>query len=139
MSFLATLLPFVPLGSVASKTWGGPAKHYSVAYGALWFFMIALLCASAADRAFAYMAAAAYFMMGLAVAALRSAVRTKLSISGDFISDACACCFAFPCVVGQMAAEDFDTATCTSPKSSLVAADGEKASPPETKAVETEL
>lgn len=127
MSFLATLVPFVPLGKVASKTWGGPTAHYSVAYGALWFFMISLLCASAADHAFAYMAAAAYFMMGLAVAALRAAVRTKLGISGDIISDACACCFAFPCVVGQMAAEDFDAPTCTSPKSSLVDADGEKA------------
>merc|ERR1711959_77567 len=139
MSFLATLVPFMPLGKVASETWGGSRTHFSVAYGTLWFFMIALLCASAADHAFAYMAAAAYFMMGLSVAALRSAVRTKLSISGDFISDACACCFAFPCVVGQMAAEDFDAATCTSPKSSLVAADGEKASPQETKAEITDL
>merc|ERR1712110_691701 len=130
MSFLAMLVPFVPLGKVASKTWGGPTAHYSVAYGAWWFFTIALLCASAADHAFAYMAAAAYFMMGLAAAALRSAVRTKLSISGDFISDACACCFAFPCVVGQLAAEDFNAAACTSPKSSLVATDDEKLAGP---------
>merc|ERR1711890_197575 len=108
---------------MGSETWGGSKMHYSVAYGALWFFMISLLCASAADHAFAYMAAAAYFMIGLAAAALRSAVRTKLGISGDFISDACACCFAFPCAIGQMVAEDFDISTCTSPKSSLVATD----------------
>merc|ERR1712232_1515934 len=130
MSFLAMLVPFVPLGKVASKTWSGPTLHYSVAYGAWWLFTIALLCASAADHAFAYMAAAAYFMMGLATAALRSAVRTKLAISGDFISDACACCFAFPCVIGQLAAEDFNAAACTSPKSSLVTTDDEKLASP---------
>merc|ERR1712217_250727 len=31
-------------------------------------------------------------------------------ISGDMVSDACSCCFAFPWAIGQMAAEDFSCA-----------------------------
>merc|ERR1712014_253273 len=101
-------LPFVPLGQVASKTWGGSAVLYSVAYGASWAVTIVFLCLQSVDWAFGYMAAAMYFMTALAVAGLRVAVRMKLGITGDMISDACACCFAFPWAIGQMAAEDFD-------------------------------
>merc|ERR1711879_102945 len=70
--------------------------------------MIVFLCLQAVDFAFGYMAAAMYFMISFAVAGLRVATRAKLGITGDMISDACACCFAFPWAIGQMAAEDFD-------------------------------
>jgi len=106
-SFLAIPAPFVPLGKVASKVWGGSALLYMAGFGSLWLSMIVLLCLAAADTAFAYMGAAMYFMMALTTAGLRVATRVKLGISGDMVSDACACCFAFPWAVGQMAAEDF--------------------------------
>jgi len=115
MSFVAILFPFVPLGRVASKIWGGSVLQYSVSYGVLWFTMIVFLCLGAADTAFAYMGAALYFMMALAVAGLRIAVRVSLGITGDMISDACACCFAFPWVIGQMAAEDYGSAAEAAP------------------------
>merc|ERR1712187_956326 len=96
------------LGEIAAKTWNGSGRFYSLAYGAMWLVMIAFACLSAADPAFGKMAASAYFMLGLAVAGLRVAVRGKLSITGDMISDVCAGCFALPFPVGQMAAESFD-------------------------------
>jgi hypothetical protein len=108
-SFLSMICPFLPLGKVASKTWGSSPVFWSFAYGAAWATMIVFLCLAAVDSAFAYMGAAMYFMIAFAAAGLRVAVRVKLGITGDMISDACACCFAFPWAVGQMAAEDFDT------------------------------
>merc|ERR1712151_1079471 len=106
-SFLAIPAPFVPLGQVASKLWGGSALLYIAGYGSLWLSMIVLLCLAAVDAAFGYMGAAMYFMMALAAAGLRVATRLKLGISGDMVSDALACCFALPFAVGQLAAEDF--------------------------------
>merc|ERR1719162_190544 len=53
-SFLAIPAPFVPLGQVASKTWGGSAALYMAGYGGLWLSMIILLCLAAADTAFAH-------------------------------------------------------------------------------------
>jgi hypothetical protein len=54
------------------------------------------------------MAAATYCMLALGVAGLRVAVREKLGITGDMVSDVCASTFAFPWAIGQMAVEDFD-------------------------------
>jgi len=106
-TFLALPAPFVPLGNVAAKTWGGSPGLYLFGYGATWLAMIVLLCLSAVDKAFASMAASMYFIFALSVAALRVATRVKLGISGDMVSDALACCFALPFAVGQLAAEDF--------------------------------
>merc|ERR1712032_901141 len=78
-----------------------------VMFGSSWVCTLVLLCLGAADTAFLYMGAAMYFIVALSAAALRTATRTKLGISGDMVSDACACCFAFPWAIGQMAAEDF--------------------------------
>merc|ERR1712241_1230401 len=80
---------------------------YMAGYGMLWLSMIVLLCLTAADSAFGYMGAAMYFMFALSAAGLRVATRVKLGISGDMVSDVCACCFALPWAVGQMHAEDF--------------------------------
>merc|ERR1719499_58922 len=77
-------------------------------YGLVWLTMIILLCLGAEDKAFLYMGGAAYFMLALGAAGLRVATRAKLQISGDMISDACACCFALPWAIGQMHAENFD-------------------------------
>jgi len=106
-SFVAMLCPFLPLGTVAARAWGGPPGPYTLAFGAAWLAMVVLAGCTAADAAFGYMAAAAYFMVALGAAGLRASVREKLGITGDMVSDACACCFAFPWAVGQMAAEDF--------------------------------
>jgi len=107
-SFLAIFFPFVPLGEVAAKTWNGSRLFYSVAYGAVWTALIVFICLSAVDSAFGTMAISIYFIMGLGVAGLRVATRNKLGITGDMISDACVCCFAFPFAVGQLAAESFE-------------------------------
>merc|ERR1712178_334733 len=53
------------------------------------------------------MAIAAYFCFALTAAGVRSSVRQKLGITGDLLSDACACCFYLPFALGQMAGEDF--------------------------------
>jgi hypothetical protein len=108
MSWVAMVCPFVPLGQVASKTWGGSAALYMSFYGAAWFTMVILLICQAGDYAFGYMAAATYCMLALGVAGLRVAVREKLGITGDMVSDVCASTFAFPWAIGQMAVEDFD-------------------------------
>merc|ERR1712187_300233 len=103
--------PFVPLGGIAAKTWNGSKMLFTVAFGAAWTVLIVFICLSAIDSAFGTMALSIYFMMGLAVAGLRVATRNKLGITGDMVSDACACCFAFPFAVGQLAAEDFELAS----------------------------
>jgi len=79
---------------------------YMAGFGSIWLSMVALLILTVADSAFAYMGAAMFFIYGLATAGLRVALRTKLGISGDMISDCCACCFALPWAIGQMAVED---------------------------------
>merc|ERR1712232_102365 len=110
-SLLAMFFPFIPLGEVASKTWTGSKLFFSLAFGAAWAVLIVFICLSAVDSAFGTMALSIYFMMGLAVAGLRVATRNKLGITGDMVSDACACCFAFPFAVGQLAAEPFEMAS----------------------------
>merc|ERR1712203_611395 len=52
MSFLAMLCPFLPLGSVSSKTWGGPVQLWYVGWGSAWLTMIIFICLGAADTAF---------------------------------------------------------------------------------------
>merc|ERR1712217_683824 len=95
----------------AAKTWNGSRLFYSVAYGAVWTALIVFICLVAVDSAFGTMALSIYFMMGLAVAGLRVATRNKLGITGDMVSDVCACCFAFPFAVGQLAAENSELAS----------------------------
>lgn len=108
ISCLSIVFPFVGLGQVAGKCWDKlPGQVWNVLYGMLWFSMVVLLVLSATDKAFAYMGAAMYFMLALAAAGLRVATRNKLGISGDMLSDFCACTFALPWAIGQMAAEDF--------------------------------
>merc|ERR1711975_90583 len=107
MSFASFICPFIPLGRIASQTWGGSQILYCVAFGMEWAVFIVMLCLGAADKAFFAMAIAAYFCFALTVAGARSSVRQKLGITGDLLSDACASCFYLPFAVGQMAGEDF--------------------------------
>jgi len=112
MSFASFVCPFLPLGNVASKAWGGSPILYWIAFGFEWALFLVMLCLGAADRAFFAMAIAAYFCFALTVAGVRCSVRQKLGITGDLLSDACACCFYLPFALGQMAGEEF---TSTSP------------------------
>merc|ERR1712178_167979 len=107
MSLASFICPFIPLGNVASQTWGGSQTLYCVAFGMEWAVFIVMLCLGAADKAFFAMAIAAYFCFALTVAGVRSSVRQKLGITGDLLSDAYASCFYLPFAVGQMAGEDF--------------------------------
>jgi len=107
-SFIAVLLPFIPLGNVASATWEVHKAVGMVGFGLVWLSMVVLLLVGSADEAFAYMGAGMYICFALLAAGLRTAVRTKLKISGDMISDCCALCFAYPFAIGQMATEDFE-------------------------------
>lgn len=108
MSGVSFLAPFVPLGAIASKIWGGTAVKWAFGYGAVWLSMIVLIFLALADKAFASMAAGMYFMFGFAVAGLRMNARMKVGIDGDIISDVSAGLFAMPWAVGQMFAEDLD-------------------------------
>merc|ERR1719510_1463626 len=105
-SLLAIPAPFLGCGWVAAAVWKGDPILYMVGYGSIWLSMMILIILTAADSAFAYMGAAMFFMYALATAALRVALRTKFGISGDMISDCCACCFALPWAIGQMVVED---------------------------------
>jgi len=107
MSFVSFIFPFVPLGTVASKAWGGPQILYWTAFGLEWAFFLTMLCLGGADKAFLSMAVAAYFCFALTAASVRSSVRELLGITGDLVSDVCACCFYLPFAMGQMAGEDF--------------------------------
>merc|ERR1712054_365333 len=107
MSFALFICPFIPLGNVASKAWGGSPSLYWLAFGLEWGLFVVMLCLGAADKAFFALAIAAYFCFALTVAGVRSSVRQKLSITGDLLSDACASCFYLPFAIGQMAGEDF--------------------------------
>ena len=108
ISFLSVFAPFVPLGKVGSKVWGGSDVLYTVGYGMLWVTMWVFTIFAAVDKAFAACGAAMYFIFALSVAPLRISTRTKLGISGGMISDCCVCFFALPWAIGQMAAEDLD-------------------------------
>merc|ERR1712232_511796 len=107
MSFVSFIFPFVPLGAVASKAWGGSQILYCAAFGLEWAFFLVMLCLGAADTAFFAMAISAYFCFALTAAGVRASVRHLLGITGDLVSDACACCFYLPFAMGQMAGEDF--------------------------------
>merc|ERR1719414_2460332 len=105
ISYLSILFPFVGTGQVAAKCWdklGMAPGVWMALYGTLWFFMVVLFFLTAADTAFSSMGVAMYFMLAMATAGLRVATRNKLDISGDMISDVCACCFALPWAIGQM-------------------------------------
>merc|ERR1712232_1076857 len=106
MSFVSFIFPFVPLGAVASKAWGGSQILFWAGFGMEWAFFIVMLCLGAVDNAFLAMAIAAYFCFALTAAGVRSSVRQKLGITGDLLSDACACCFYLPFALGQMVGED---------------------------------
>merc|ERR1711968_6886 len=107
MSFASFLCPFIPLGNVACKAWGGSPVVYCIAFGFEWALFLLMLCLGAADRAFFAMAIAAYFCFALTVAGVRCSVRQKLGITGDLLSDACASCFYLPFALGQLAGEEF--------------------------------
>lgn len=134
MSFVSFVFPFVPLGTVASKAWGGSQILYIAAFGFEWAFFLIMLCLGAADNAFFSMAAAAYFCFALTAAGVRSSVRGSLGITGDLVSDACACCFYLPFAMGQLAGEDF--AEAVSEKESLSPRRDDPEANPEAKQVE---
>merc|ERR1712187_215174 len=90
-SFTAMLCPYIPLGQVAQKAWGGSKALYTAAYAAAWLAMIVFACLGAVDAAFGYMAGAMYFLMAFVAAGLRVATRTKLGISGDMAAEDFSC------------------------------------------------
>jgi len=111
ISYLSILFPFVGAGKVAAKCWDGQKfapQVWMVLYGTIWLFMVVFFALAAADTAFSSMGVAMYFMLAFATTGLRVATRNKLEISGDMISDVCACCFALPWAIGQMNSEFTD-------------------------------
>merc|ERR1712178_581958 len=125
MSLVSFICPFIPLGKVASKAWGGSPILYWVAFGFEWALFVSMLCLGAADKAFFAMAIAAYFCFALTVAGVRCSVRQKLGITGDLLSDACASCFHLPFALGQMAGEEFVTTSLAEWPSASVAKQAE--------------
>merc|ERR1711871_485234 len=123
MSFASFICPFIPLGNVASKVWGGSPVVYWIAFGFEWALFVVMLCLGAVDKAFFAIAIAAYFCFALTVAGVRSSVRQKLGITGDLLSDACASCFYLPFAVGQMAGEDFTETPAAKPDDSKILLD----------------
>lgn len=108
ISYLSILFPFFGTGKVAAKCWDKvPEGAWMALFGTLWLFMVVLFVLTAADAAFSSMGVSMYFMLAMATAGLRVATRNKLDISGDMISDVCACCFALPWAIGQMHYEFF--------------------------------
>merc|ERR1719454_1973371 len=83
---------------------------YRAGFGFGWCFFILLCFLTLADVAFSTMALSAYLMFGCCVGMLRIAVRNKLGITGDMITDLVCCTFWLPFALGQMAGEDL-TAT----------------------------
>jgi choline-glycine betaine transporter len=108
MSFLSFLLPCVPAGLIAHRTLGGSKASYLVGYGFLWLWFILLCFLTIADVAFSSMAAAAFLVFGMSVGFLRGAVRNKVGITGDLISDMVCSMFWLPFALGQMYGEDLD-------------------------------
>merc|ERR1712070_855576 len=74
MSFVSFIFPFVPLGTVAAKAWGGSQILYCAAFGLEWAFFLVMLCLGAADKAFFAMAISAYFIFALTAAGVRASV-----------------------------------------------------------------
>merc|ERR1719220_2413894 len=107
-SFMSFIVPFLPLGKIASKTWGGTDSYYVVRFGAAWVVIILLLLLALSDLAFGKMATTMYFMLACGVASLRASVRDKLGITGSFLTDVVCTNLFFPWIIGQMAVEDFD-------------------------------
>mmetsp|Transcript_76484 Transcript_76484/g.167057 ORF Transcript_76484/g.167057 Transcript_76484/m.167057 type:complete len:764 (-) Transcript_76484:203-2494(-) len=99
--------PFIYCGQVGTKVWGGNAIVYMAGFASMWVVTIVFFCLAAADDAFLSLAAAMYFVFAFAVGGMRTAVRAKLGITGDMVSDAMAGLFAYPWAIGQMAKEDF--------------------------------
>jgi hypothetical protein len=108
MSFLSFLLPCIPAGLVAHRTLGGSKAAYLLAFGFLWVFFLVLCFLTLADVAFSSMAVSAYFVFGMTVGFLRGAVRNKVGITGDMISDMVCSTFWLPFALGQMHGEDLD-------------------------------
>jgi len=110
MSFVSFLMPCIPIGTVAAKTWGGKPLFYQVGFSLAWIVFIVFCFCTLTDVAFSSMALCTYFLFASSIALLRSQVRAKLGITGDMISDMVSCNFWLPFAVGQMYGEDFDAA-----------------------------
>jgi len=106
MSFVSFVLPCLPAGNVAAEIMGGSKLVYLAGFGFGWIFFIVLCFLTLADVAFSSMALSAYLMFGCCVGMLRIAVRNKLGITGDMITDLICCTFWMPFALGQMAGED---------------------------------
>merc|ERR1712156_44521 len=124
---------FIGAGMTAEKCWdkvGLPKEAWMVLYGTLWLFTVVLFALTAADTAFSSMGVAMYIMLAMATAGLRVATRNKLGISGDMLSDVCACCFALPWAIGQMHKEFFPDENQTGKAAEGVVLSPERASLP---------
>lgn len=122
MSYTAFVLPCIPAGVIAARTWGANPLLCQVGFGLAWLVFIVLCFCTLSDVAFSSMALCAYFLFASSVALLRSQVREKLGITGDMISDLVSCNFWLPFAIGQMYGEDFD-AVPAKVTSSVVEAD----------------
>jgi len=122
MSFVA---PFVPLGDIQTRAFGGNLIVNTVKWAVGWVTMIIFFFLGLADKAFLSFGWAILVLFLLAVGALRSSVREKTGIDGGMISDFVACVLAFPFAIGQMAAEDMslDGSECVSKLKEVVDVD----------------
>jgi len=108
MSFVSFLMPCIPIGTVAARTWGGKPLLYQVGFSLAWLIFIVFCFCTLSDVAFSSLALCTYFLFASSVGLLRSQVREKLGITGDLISDLVSCNFWLPFAVGQMFGEDFN-------------------------------
>jgi len=104
---VAAFCPFIKLGEIAEKTYGSGKMMWTIGMLICWVTTIAFAVLSVVDNAFSYMACCCLLMDTILIAAVRSACRTKLGITGDILSDVITCLF-YPCALTQMAAEDFE-------------------------------
>jgi hypothetical protein len=107
-SFVAMLAPFLPLGDVAFRAWGGSRGTWQMRFAIPWIMFITFLFLGISDWSFAINGCAMLPIYALIVAGVRIGCRTKCGIDGDVVSDVLVGFFAMPFAIGQMTVEDME-------------------------------
>jgi hypothetical protein len=140
-SFVSFVAPFIPLGNIAFRAWGGNQAKWQMRFALPWVIFIAFMFLGISDWAFAVCGAAMLPLVGLMVAGVRVGVRYKMGIDGDVISDVMVGTFLMPFAIGQMNVEDLaneDGEQDNSDKHNLVAPVQEKGADMPAKPLEAE-